>query len=552
MKSIWVSVLLCICAFVVQAQGIDAILHTADSLSSQPEKAVEILNQALAANPDSEELLKVRAEAYENLKQYDKSVADYTQLIQLDDDDENIWYLLGRNQYKNGQLPDALKSLNHATKLNPKFLPALHTKIQTLLLLNQYDAALKVSDSTLHIGETAMNYFLQGEVYNRLKSWQKAEWAYTKATKIDKGYIVAYIALADIFANTNKARETLEAAESALGIDPDSKEALVARSRGFALSKNYTDAIDDVSYVIKLDPNQVDALYWRGVYYRDTNKPQEAIRDFEQALKLQPSNWQAIAGRSDAYAKAGDKQTALEGYQKLLSIAADYPEKDAIVQLVDQQIFELNRETRAPTLVLAGSNPESFNIQVPDNQQSITIKGVISDESPIKALVVNGQQVPVTSVSGDFEFAAVVNLENVQEIQIEVSDVYNNVNKAVYQLVRNETEKPQIVLFTPKSSENGVIMLPADNESILYIEGKVTDGSAIVSIVVDGKEVDFDHDDTNPAFSAIVDINNKTRFSIAATDRFNNTTEQIYTLEKLAAATETNLPNTPAVEQTSF
>ena len=552
MKCIWISILLCICTYVVQAQDIDAILHTADSLSAQPEKAVEILNQALAANPDSEELLKVRAEAYENLKQYDKSVADYTKLVQLADDDENIWYLLGRNQYKNGQLPDALRSLNQATKLNPKFLPALHTKIQTLLQLNRYDAALGVSDSTLQVGETAMNYYLQGEVYNRLKSWQKAEWAYTKATKIDKGYIVAYIALADIFANTNKARETLEAAESALGIDPDSKEALVARSRGFALSKNYTDAIDDVSYVIKHDPNHVDALYWRGIYYRDTNKPQEAIKDFEQVLKLQPANWQSIAGQSDAYAKAGDKKKALEGYQKLLAIAVDYPEKDAIVQLADQQIFELNRETRAPTLVLADSNPESFDIQVPDNQQSITIKGVISDESPIKALVVNGQQVPVTSVSGDFEFAAIVNLENVQEVQIEVSDVYNNVNKAVYQLVRNETEKPQIVLFTPKSSENGVIMLPADNETTLYIEGKVTDGSTIVSIVVDGKEVGFDHDEANPAFSAIVDINNKTRFSIAATDQFNNTTEQIYTLEKLAAAAQTNLSNVPVVEQASF
>ncbi|MDR1172906.1 MAG: tetratricopeptide repeat protein [Bacteroidales bacterium] len=556
MKCAGIIFLFCICVVTARAQDVDAVLHAADSLSAQPQKAVEILNRALATDPDSEELLKVRAEAYESLKQYDQSVADYKRLTQLSPDEENLWYLLGHSQYKNGQLTDALKSLNRATRLNPKYLPAFHARIQVLLQLNQNDAALKVSDSTLQIGETAKTYYLQGEVYSRLKSWQKAGWAYDKATKIDKGYINAYIALANIAANTNKSQETLEAAESALGIDPDSKEALIARSRGFALSKNYTDAIDDVSYAIKLDPDNVNALYWRGIYYRDTNKPQDAIRDFEKALKLQPDNWQAIAGRADAYARAGDKKTALEGYRKLLVMAADHPEKDAITQLSNQQIFELSREDRAPTLALTDPKPESFDIQVPDNEQSITIKGKISDESPIKSLVINGQTVPVTPVGGDFEFASIVKLENAQEIQIEVSDVYHNINQVVYHLVRNETGKPQIVLFTPKLSESGVITLGA-NEPTLYIEGKVTDESSIASIVVDGKAVDFDHDAADPAFSAIVDINNKTLFSIAVTDRFGNTTEQTYTLEKLATAVTGTEPAAnapavvPAVEQAS-
>ncbi len=531
MKYIGIFILFCLFAFAAQAQDIDAVLHAADSLSARPEKAVSILNQALAEDPNSEELLKVRAEAYENMKQYDKAIADYKKLTQLSPDEENLWYLLGRNQYKNGQLQDALKSLNRATKLNPKYLPAFHTKIRVLMQLNQNDAALIVSDSTLAVGD-AMSYFLQGEVYNRLNSRQKAVWAYDKATKIDKGFIEAYIALANIAASTNKANETLIAADNALGIDPDSKDAFIARSRGFALAKNYIDAIDDASYVIKLDPNNINALYWRGTYYRDTNKPQEAIKDFEQVLKLQPTNWQAVAGRADAYAKAGDKKTALAGYQQLLSMAADYLEKDAIIQLANEQIFELNRENHAPTLVLTDPKPDSFNIQVPNNQPSITIKGTITDESPIKTLTVNGQKVPVTPVGNDFEFAAVVKLDDTQEIQIEVSDVYNNINKVAYHIVRNETEKPQITLFTPKPTETGVITLTADSNVSLYIEGKVTDESTIASILVDGKAVDFDHDILNPTFSAVIDINNKTQFLIVVTDRFGNTTEQTYLIEK--------------------
>ena len=558
MKCTGIIFLFCFFALIARAQGIDAILSTADSLNAQPEKAVEILNQALTFNPDSEELLKVRAEAYENLKQYDKSVADYLQLVQLTEDDENLWYLLGRNQYKNGQLPDALKSLHSATHLNSKFLPAFHTKIQVLLQLNRNDDALKVSDSTLRIGETAMNYFLQGEIHKRMNSRQKAEWAYDKATKIDNGFIDAYIALADIEANSNKARETLEAAESALAIDPDSKEALVARSRGFALLNNFTDAIDDVSYVIQLDPDNVNAHYWRGTYYRDANKPQEVIKDFELVLKHQPDYWQAIAGLADAYAKLGNKKMALDGYHNLLSKAANYPEKDAIDQLANQQIFILNRETNAPILSLYEPNHENFDIKIPDNLQNITIKGTISDENSIKSLLINEQLVPVVDAGNDFEFSTVVNIENIQEIQIEVADCYNNVNNVVYKLIRTETVNPQIVLSSPKSSVNGVIYLTIDDESTLYIEGKVTDNNSISSITVNGKAADFEQGAINPVFSAIVDINNKKQFSITATDRSGNTAEQTFIIEKITTATTNtdspaNSPTIiPAVEQALY
>ena len=530
MRRIGIIILFSVCAVTVRAQDIDAILQVADSLSAQPDKAMEVLNQALINHPDSEELLKLRAEAYEALKQYDKAAADYKQLTQMEPDEESFWYLLGYNQYKNGQLQDALESLDRATRLNPKYLPAFHTKIQLLLQLNQYDAAEKVSNYTLSIAETTMNYFLQGEVYRKMKSWQKAGWAYENAIKIDRGFIDAYIALADVAANTNKANETLETAELALGIDPDSKEALIVRSRGLALWKNYADAIDDVSYIITIDPDYFSAYFWRGTYYSDSGKPQEAVKDFGQALKLQPDYWQAIAGRADAYAKTGDKKTALDDYQKLLTIATNHPEKDVITQLAHQRIFELNREDRAPTLVLLEPKPDVFDLQIPDNLTSITVKGKISDESPVKTLIINGQKTPVTAVGDDFEFAAVVNLENIQEIQIEVSDVYDNVAKLAYQLIRTETGKPEITLLTPKPSENGVITL-SDNGTSLYIEGRINDESAITSIAVDGKAVDFDQEATNPDFSTLLDINNKTRFSITATDRFGNTTEQTYTIE---------------------
>ena len=168
----------CVNAHVSFSQNADSLMHMLDLSNGRPELALDIINQALIDNPNSEELLSVRAEAHELLKYYDKAVQDYQRLTLLQPTDENLWYLLGRNQFLNGDFDDALKSLNRSTRLNSRFLPAFNTKTEVFLALGRYDAAMRVSDSTLNIGGTARSYFLQGEVNSRLGAWQRAQWAY--------------------------------------------------------------------------------------------------------------------------------------------------------------------------------------------------------------------------------------------------------------------------------------------------------------------------------------------------------------------------------------
>ncbi|MDR1666386.1 MAG: tetratricopeptide repeat protein [Bacteroidales bacterium] len=518
------------------AQDIDNVIHQADSLSEQPEKALALLNAAIAAHPDSEELLKVRAEVYSHLKQYGKAAEDYRKITVLSDEDETIWYKLGYHLYENRQYEEAISSVDKAIRLNRQYLPAYHIKIKSLLQLNQPEAALTTSNATLQIGETAMNYFLQGEVNNRLNARQQAEWAYTKATRLDRGFIEAFIALSNLSAGMNKTEETLVNADAALAINPDSEEAMIARSRGYALLKQFKDAIDDASYVLEKNPDNLQAHYRRGTYYLEINKNQEALKDFEWVMKASPSFWQALAGRADSYAGMGNKKAALEDYQQLLSDAAKYPDREAVTQLAHQRIFELNRENRAPQLTMEGISNDNFDLPVPDNAKTITLKGKITDESPIGKFRINQKDVSLTPLDdGGFEFADEVNLEgDISEIRLEVADVYDNVHKLAYHIVKTETVKPEITLFTPKPDDKGQVTISAESENNLYIEGKITDESHIADIIVDGNAVDFDHENPNPTFSAVVDISDKTRFTIKATDRYGNTTEQVFFIERIA------------------
>ncbi|MDR0714792.1 MAG: tetratricopeptide repeat protein [Bacteroidales bacterium] len=541
MKRLGFVFLFCGWAVVSRAQNIDSVIHQADSLSEQPEKALTLLNQAIAAYPESEELLKVRAETYSHLKQYAKAADDYRKITAFVPDDETVWYQLGYHLYESKQYEAAISSVDKAIQLNKQYLPAYHVKIKSQLQLNQPEAALKTSNATLQIGETAMNYFLQGEVNNRINARQQAEWAYTKATRLDRGFIEAYIALSNLSAGMNKTEETLVNADAALAINPDSEEAMVARSRGYALLKQFKDAIDDASYVLEKNPNNLQARYRRGTYYLETNKNQEALKDFEWVMKADPTFWQALAGRADSYAGTGNKKAALTDYQQLLADAPKYPDREAITQLAHQRIFELNRENRAPQLTLDGIANDNFVLPVPDNAKTVTLKGKITDESPVGKFRINGQDITLTPIDDGFEFTDEVKLENnVNEIQLEVADVYDNVNKLTYHIVKTETVKPEITLFTPKPDEKGSITIAADSENHLYIEGKITDESHIIDIKVDEKAIDFDHDNPNPTFSTIVDITNKTAFNIKATDRYGNTTEQVFAIERIALQISNN------------
>ena len=203
---------------------------------------------------------------------------------------------------------------------------------------------------------------------------------------------------------------------------------------------DYLNAIEDISYVLELYPNDLEARFLRAQFYSSSNRPQEAIRDFEYLLRLEPDNWQAIAGRADVYARIGNKAVAQEGYDRMLAIADNFDQSAAIRELANRQIFELHRENRAPVLTII--EPESANqeIAVEAHTTSLTLRGIIRDESPIKFLIINGQNVQFVTIGDHWEFVALLALENLDEIQIEVSDVYDNTTKLSYMLMRSAVE----------------------------------------------------------------------------------------------------------------
>ncbi|HEX2395664.1 MAG TPA: caspase family protein, partial [Bacteroidales bacterium] len=85
--------------------------------------------------------------------------------------------------------------------------------------------------------------------------------------------------------------------------------------------------------------------------------------------------------------------------------------------------------------------------------------------------------------------------------------------------------------LAPYASDNGEIYLDTDNPS-LYIEGKITDESKIQSILIEGVTASFAIDELNPSFTAIINVSNKNKFNVTATDVFGNDSTFAYVLNR--------------------
>jgi hypothetical protein len=163
------------------------------------------------------------------------------------------------------------------------------------------------------------------------------------------------------------------------------------------------------------------------------------------------------------------------------------------------------------------------------------VTGIITDESEIKSLQVNNFSVPVERSEDGYEFLASVNVRESDQITVQVSDIYGNSETSIFTVRRTEVEAPLVQIIAPYASENNILYLDND-EPVIYLEGRVEDDSKISNIFIDSVTASYIPSDINPAFSAMVRIENKTSLNVQVTDEFGNKSETLFTLNRDAQA----------------
>ncbi|WP_454623587.1 tetratricopeptide repeat protein [Bradyrhizobium cenepequi] len=235
------------------------------------QRAVELYTQGLEDGSYSAKvrrnLLRQRAFAYEDLKQYDHAEADYNAALQIEPLDADFYAKRGFYFYRRGRYDDALSDFRKGGELVPTDGGFPFGEGQVYGKLGQHERAVELYTEAIRRNAQVASYYRErGSAYNYLGKFKEAKADYDKALAL--GYSIP------------APRET---ADSNLG-------------RGYASWHlgRYQDAIDDFSAVLKVLPRSSTAHAWRGMAYQSLGKRPEAIADYKAALAIDPKNESAL------------------------------------------------------------------------------------------------------------------------------------------------------------------------------------------------------------------------------------------------------------------
>ncbi len=202
------------------------------------------------------------------------------------------------------------------------------------------------------------------------------------------------------------------------------------------------------------------------------------------------------------------------------------------------RMYELNREENKPRVSLKEpvSSHGATTVDIPRDHSMINLIGMVEDESAIESLQVNGFTVPVEKTEEGYQFLASVNLDNIDKITVQVVDAYENAETAIFPIRRTEVDPPAVQMIAPYASENNILYL--DNNDPIYQPGGKDCRMRVKSqvLLLKRAQASYIPSDLNPSFTALVNVENKSKITVQVEDEYGNKSEIEYSLNRDAQA----------------
>jgi tetratricopeptide (TPR) repeat protein len=506
--------------------------------------AIDQFTKAIDIQPDFSGAYLARAAAYEKLDMLKEASEDYDRASTFESNNTDIFYQAARLSYLLGDYQKAIEKADAAILLKKTNPDGYVIKAKSLMSLGRFEEALETCNSALTLRESAENFYLRGLINKELGRFGPAEDDFLKTVGKDTRHINAYIALAELRLELNKIAFALSHVNRAIELDPNNRQAYLVRSRIYIKQLDYPKAIDDISKNIRLNPEDEEMYFIRGIYYQEFTQHTNAINDFTKVLLLNPRNAEAYYKRAYSYEQIANFKAAIKDYESLMTLSEYDVNAQKLLKETQDRLFELYREGNKPVIVILDPAPrDGALLQFPKGSAIVTMKGRIEDESDIKSLIIENQQIPLTKneETGYFEFLAALDIKNKENIVISATDVYDNTESGRYAINFTEVGAPKVYIIAPYASDDRQIYLDSNNPTI-YVEGKIEDESFIKSIMINGVLASYIPDEINPAFSANLDVLNKNTILVIASDIYGNKTEVEFTLNREAAVISENNP----------
>ena len=302
------------------------LLGTLQAASGDPTGAIDTCTKCIALDPSDYFSYMIRGCTYEDLKDYEKALADFRRALSMDLPDK----YRTKTEIEEAEILFHLSRYDESLAIYEKVLARdsgnYRATYMTGLIYKakkQYDTALPWLEKASGLKpEASKPYDVMGFIYTKQKKDDLARENLQKAVDRKSTMMRTYRLLALLDRESGKDDEALKVLDLAVTRLPRDPEARSERGWFFFTKKEYTRGIDDFTKAIELgSKSKAKYLAFRGLCYHGLEEYKKAEADYQEAIRLNPNNDLAYIGLGDIYIKGGDYDRAIEFYNKALSIS---------------------------------------------------------------------------------------------------------------------------------------------------------------------------------------------------------------------------------------
>ena len=282
-------------------------------------------DQAIELDPELATAYLNRGNAYDNLGEYEKAIADYDRPLS--------WTPIWRWPTTIGAWPIATwastrkpsPTCDRAIELDPELVLAYNNRGYAYAALGEYEKAIADCDQAIELDpEMAMAYSNRGGTYLNLGEYEKAIADCDQAIELDPEMAMAYNNRGEAYLNLGEYEKAIADYDRAVELDPEMAMAYNNRGYAYAALGEYEKAIADCDQAIELDPELAMAYSNRGGTYLNLGEYEKAIADCDQAIELDPEMAMAYNNRGGAYAALGEYEKAIADYDRAIELDPEY------------------------------------------------------------------------------------------------------------------------------------------------------------------------------------------------------------------------------------
>lgn len=324
-----------------------------------------------------------------NKKEYSKVKILCEKYIEISENNEEIWHLLGISNSLLGELKNAIFCIEKALKID-KNKPHFQSNLgKTYLQLKDYDRALKCFNAAIELDENNYDhYYNKSLILQEINEYDEALQCINNSIKLQNNFYPAYFVKANLLKIVDLTKESLEiykflirkipnsfepyvkAAEilketdsklalkyfkKAQSLNPKIPEVYFQIGNIYSLS-NQEKAINYYKKSIKINPNFMEAYINLGNCYGDNNLINDAIINFEKAIAINPNFAPAYLNLANVRLKNDEINEALNLYDKSIKLDGNYLKA---FQYKGNALLSINKINEAAScfIYVANKNP---------------------------------------------------------------------------------------------------------------------------------------------------------------------------------------------------